>query len=226
MPALLVALGIVGGIAAGLSSSSAPDTVIVHLIRRCARATECLPVGTVRTMKDETSHIWSSSDVTIVWLDSADHASAAAADVDLKVMLEESAEPGRAWAAQRGLVLAAVHQPETSCGQGLVRLWVTRVRRHLASIRLLGFPLANLPQSLNELVLARALGRALAHEVGHYLLGTGQHRSYGLMRAQFTPQELLEPASDARYGLDRRDREALSACRLSRSLRRPLYTVE
>jgi hypothetical protein len=219
MPALLVALGIVGGIAAGVSSSTAPHTVTVHLIRRCAHATECLPVGTVRAMKHETSHIWSSLDVTILWVDSADHASAAAADADLKVMLEESAEPGPAWAAQRGLVLAAVHQPETSCGPGLVRLWVTRVRRHVASIRLLGFPLASLPDSLNELVLTRALGRALAHEIGHYLLGTGRHRSYGLMRAQFTPQELLEPATHARYGLDRRDREALSVCRPNRSLR-------
>jgi hypothetical protein len=225
MPALLVALGIVGGVAAGVSSSTAPHTVTVHLIRRCANATECLPVGTVRAVKHETSHIWSSLDVTILWVDSADDA-AAAADVDLKVMLEESAEPGRAWAAHRGFVLAAVHQPDTSCGPGLVRLWVTRVRRHVASIRLLGFPLASLPVSLNELVLTRALGRALAHEIGHYLLGTGRHTSYGLMRAQFTPQELLEPATDARYGLDRSDREALSVCRSNRSPRRPLYTVE
>jgi hypothetical protein len=34
------------------------------------------------------------------------------------------------------------------------------------------------------------LGRAIAHEVGHLLLGTSSHSPLGLMRAQWTPEEL------------------------------------
>jgi len=37
------------------------------------------------------------------------------------------------------------------------------------------------------------LGRALAHEVGHLLLGTSAHRGRGLMRAHWTLDELRRP---------------------------------
>ena len=38
--------------------------------------------------------------------------------------------------------------------------------------------------------LARALGRVLAHEIGHVLLGAPYHDRDGLMRAAFRPNEL------------------------------------
>jgi hypothetical protein len=41
--------------------------------------------------------------------------------------------------------------------------------------------------------LARALGRVLAHEIGHVLLGAPYHDRAGLMRAGFRPDELGEP---------------------------------
>ena len=41
--------------------------------------------------------------------------------------------------------------------------------------------------------LARALGRVLAHEIGHVLLGALYHDRAGLMRAAFRPDELAEP---------------------------------
>ena len=185
------------------------SSVTLHLIRRCPPMADCLSAEIVRRMKEETERIWSSLDVRIAWIGSVDAEHPAGAAVRLRVMLEEGADPGLAWTVHRGLLLAALHQPDIPCGTGLARVWVTRARRHAASIRVHGFPLASLPKALADLVLARALGRALAHEIGHYLLGTGMHNSQGLMRASFTPQELLELATEALYGLDRRDREAL-----------------
>ena len=41
--------------------------------------------------------------------------------------------------------------------------------------------------------VARALGRVLAHEIGHILLGASHHYRAGLMRASFRPEELGEP---------------------------------
>ena len=58
-----------------------------------------------------------------------------------------------------------------------------------------------------DALAARLLGRALAHEVGHYLLGTRDHAPRGLMRPAFTVRDvlagdrsglLLEPAQAAR----------------------------
>lgn len=40
--------------------------------------------------------------------------------------------------------------------------------------------------------LARALGRVLAHEIGHVLIGAPYHDRQGLMRANFSPEELAE----------------------------------
>lgn len=41
--------------------------------------------------------------------------------------------------------------------------------------------------------LGRALGRILAHEIGHLLLGTSRHQRRGLMRATFSAGDLVDP---------------------------------
>jgi hypothetical protein len=42
----------------------------------------------------------------------------------------------------------------------------------------------------NAMSQAAALGRIVAHEIGHHLLGSRQHSEFGLMRAQFPLAEL------------------------------------
>lgn len=46
--------------------------------------------------------------------------------------------------------------------------------------------------ALHEILVGRALGRALAHELGHYLLQTKTHTSHGLMRAAWTAEESFD----------------------------------
>jgi hypothetical protein len=41
----------------------------------------------------------------------------------------------------------------------------------------------------HEMLIGRALGRALAHELGHYLLRSKAHTSHGLMRGVWTPDD-------------------------------------
>jgi hypothetical protein len=43
----------------------------------------------------------------------------------------------------------------------------------------------------NEILIGRALGRALSHELGHYLLKSSVHTPHGLMRATWPAEELL-----------------------------------
>jgi hypothetical protein len=47
-------------------------------------------------------------------------------------------------------------------------------------------------QSEQDYELARALGRVLAHEIGHVLLAIPNHDTVGLMRPVFLPNELAE----------------------------------
>ncbi|HET7697745.1 MAG TPA: hypothetical protein VFK57_18675 [Vicinamibacterales bacterium] len=49
------------------------------------------------------------------------------------------------------------------------------------------------PGMVRDAEMALALGRVLAHEIGHVLLGPPFHDRDGLMRASFRPGELAEP---------------------------------
>ena len=163
----------------------------------------------VGAMRDETQRIWSSLDVQIDWIDSVD-AAPRAHPTGLTVLLEETSEPR--WTPDR-LLLAGLHQPIGACGWGLAHVWVRQIRRHVAAVRRDGHPFPTLPTALADTLLGRALGRVLAHEIGHYLLGTAGHAPHGLMRPHFAPQELLEDTVQPLYGLDSHDREALPSCR-------------
>jgi hypothetical protein len=64
-------------------------------------------------------------------------------------------------------------------------------------------PLGNL-SAIGQYKLGVVLGRAVAHEIGHYLLQSNTHSPYGLMRASIDAREF----ADLRPGAFRLDRES------------------
>jgi hypothetical protein len=206
---VLAALAMTAVVAAISSSEPPHRTLVVWLIHRCGPATTCLPSRIVGSMRTETERVWSPLDVRLAWIDSV--GAAATHSAGITVMLEEGDYP-ESWAS-RDMVLAALTQPAASCGWGVAHVWVRQIERHTALIRHRDHSLATLPAALADTLLSRALGRALAHEIGHYLLGTHEHTARGLMRARFTPQDLIQDPVLPLYGLDTRDRARLIACR-------------
>jgi len=90
--------------------------------------------------------------------------------------------------------LRAGHEPDRALG------WITftadgpgrsiHLSRASAERLLAGVPELNHgTQALHETLVGRALGRALAHELGHYLLQSKSHTPRGLMRAVWTAEE-------------------------------------
>jgi hypothetical protein len=69
-----------------------------------------------------------------------------------------------------------------------ITMYPDAVAAIVASMRVTGDGLYSLP-AFRDLMEGRVLGRALAHEIGHYLLRSRVHSPAGLMRA-------LQPASD------------------------------
>jgi hypothetical protein len=61
---------------------------------------------------------------------------------------------------------------------------------------------SGLPKNFQRIFLERALARAIAHELGHYLLASRQHTRQGLMRGQLTAEDIMQPARSS-YRLDR-----------------------
>jgi hypothetical protein len=48
------------------------------------------------------------------------------------------------------------------------------------------------PRAMRERIVGRALGRVLAHEIGHIVLQSSQHARSGLMRSSHRPLDLIE----------------------------------
>jgi hypothetical protein len=67
-----------------------------------------------------------------------------------------------------------------------------------------------MPHAEIETYLGRAMGRALAHEIGHYLLASKVHTRNGLMQARRTSSELFG-ADRRRFGIEVAQREAIAA---------------
>src|SRR5262249_46543677 len=52
--------------------------------------------------------------------------------------------------------------------------------------------ISRMPPAEKEIKLSRAMGRALAHELGHYLMASKVHSRHGLMQARHTAYEFFE----------------------------------
>ncbi len=69
-------------------------------------------------------------------------------------------------------------------------------------------PLADWPAHSEEVLVPRVLGRALAHEIGHYLLGSRAHSRFGLMAASYRANQVTF-GSSSRFRLDAGQRSRL-----------------
>jgi hypothetical protein len=67
-----------------------------------------------------------------------------------------------------------------------------------------------MPIMQRETLMSRAMGRALAHELGHYLLASKVHTERGLMKAIMTAVELFTPDARA-FRIDPAQRRAVAA---------------
>jgi hypothetical protein len=59
-----------------------------------------------------------------------------------------------------------------------------------------------LPKTVQHTFLVRAMTRAIAHELGHYLMASREHVAHGLMRGQLTADDIMQPRKSS-YRLDR-----------------------
>lgn len=82
-----------------------------------------------------------------------------------------------------------------------------------------------MPTRQRETLLARAMGRALAHELGHYLLASKVHATRGLMKASLTAAELFANDSAA-LRLEPAQRRVIAARLRGEPLVASLWQVE
>jgi hypothetical protein len=136
-------------------------------------------------MKDETDAIWRPYGIQLEWTDAA-ASEPAPNSVSLDAIVERQFERPERMGWPTILGRAFVKSDAPNWGPIRVSFDATElVLRTTGRATTAGLVL--------DRELARALGRVLAHEIGHVLLGVRDHDRAGLMRAAFPADQLAEP---------------------------------
>jgi len=164
-----------------------------------------IPVALVSRALNETSAIWRAAGVEFIWQHGPSYSPTAA----LHVVIGNEARP----VLEGGLALGWIYFDESTPGH---RIYVSYTNVHqlmLDSAGVIG-PQDRMPLFEREVLMARAIGRALAHEFGHYFLASKVHTRSGLMKAHRTAAEFFGP-DERPFKLDGGQRSLISA-RLAR----------
>lgn len=133
----------------------------------------------VDTLRDQLTRIWFREGVAIALVDAPVPAGA------LRLVLTGATI--HVTAATRNLCDLGATRFVDGVPDPELRVSVTAAREFVRQAR------PDWPPAIRTLVAARVIGRAAAHELGHYLLGVSEHRPKGLMRAHFDGADLLGP---------------------------------
>ena len=159
------------------------STSTTTTLRLCITVNAMLPRGAHTALMREASAIWRRSGVELVWAPGA--ADSAASDRHLRVLVVDGANS--AAPSKKTLAVAELLRPPG--GEPIAMILINR-GRHVVAMTMVAQPI--LPAQWNDNVLGVVLGRALAHEIGHFLLGTSTHAERGLMRSQSNANEFVD----------------------------------
>jgi len=145
-----------------------------------------IPPVVEATAMHEARLIWSPYNVDLR-LSTAD----AVPDGGLRLAVVIASEPeGKLPATTLGSIRFRAGVPEPT-----ILMYAKAINTLVAQAPLLRLERESLP-SVRDLMVGRAFGRALAHEIGHYLLRSRQHAAGGLMRATHRSPDLIAPERD------------------------------
>lgn len=141
----------------------------------------------VRKAVAEAAAIWAPYGFALEGADACGRS--AAETLLLTIGIAGTAMPGRPPIVLGTIVFAPDGTPEPR-----IMLFLDVILRFVASARVLGSVEWQWPRLLREQIVGRILGRVLAHEIGHYVLGDRRHTSAGLMRSMQRSDELAAPS--------------------------------
>jgi hypothetical protein len=208
--ALFASILSAGPAAAPAASSSAIPPMIINVTTDAAELSPAL----VKRILAETDAIWRSSGVTFVWRRAARvvvpyaRASETGPYVPntLRLTIGENRGVARDARTPLGWILfddLAEPQQEIYLSHANAVTMMDQARGVIGIV-------AQMPIAQRETLLARAMGRALAHELGHYLLASKLHTQRGLMKATLTAVELFMP-DQGPFRIDQAQRGAVTA---------------
>ncbi len=138
-----------------------------------------------RLFTREVDRVWTPYGVTICWKPGGTSCEGFA--VRVSVLVAEALPPAASTSAPPvvGRILFYGDEPGNE-----IFLSIEGGQYLVTHATLGGRKVADWPGAIAEHLLPAVMGRALAHELGHFLLGSKRHSRTGLMAAQFRPDDV------------------------------------
>lgn len=185
LPAAMVCAGLLA--AAGAPLAAAEHGVVPARVQVALTTAMTLPDGVRSVLMREVRDIWKREGVEIGWEPFAP------ASRGIRVLVVSGAA---ASAARSGHHWPVAELLGDARGEAIAVASVAAARQVLAAA-----DVADGPDALVAQRLGVVLGRAVAHEIGHYLLNTAAHARHGLMRARIDARDFAD-LRDGGFGLD------------------------
>jgi hypothetical protein len=169
---VVLAIAMTSGRVRGANDTSIDASLTIHAD---------LPDAAQRALVREVESIWRDAGIQIRWV----NAKGADPLRTLRVVVDRrpaSPEPGGNW------VVGELLRFDDGAAVAVASIARAEVVVHAAGTG----PTHVAPDSLVQHRVGVVLGRAVAHEIGHYLLESGAHARHGLMRATFQPREFTD----------------------------------
>jgi hypothetical protein len=200
--------------ASAFAGAAAPSTTSLPPLTITVSASAAVPPTLVKRALDETDAVWRAAGLAFVWRREPD---AARARIDagpcVAPGLRVTIGSGRAADAERrrvgtmalGWIVFDDDRPDSE-----IYISYDNADAYMITSRAVVGLVDRMPVLEREFLLARAMGRALAHEIGHYLLASKAHTSRGLMMATHTANEFFGYERTA-FAIDPAQRQAVAA---------------
>jgi hypothetical protein len=182
--AWVMASAVLISIAAAAHSTYAQVAEVNAPVRICAMYVSQVgaPTLDVRTMEREVNQIWAPYGVTLEGMVEPCKTAGDGPKLKVRIRKMENVRPVGIPRGTLGNIYFVAGRPTP-----LIDLWADE------AIRVMGGNHVTLNQGLTDprtrVEMGRLLGRSLAHELGHYLLGSRVHTEAGLMRRVYDQQD-------------------------------------
>lgn len=152
------------------------------------------PPAVLEAAEQEAARIWADAGIAIAWAHPGNGRGIRPDDlfVALRVALPRSADAADPHRPRR--VLGRVIRESDARPGRLIEVALPAVLASVAGQRMFNRPIVELPRGVHDRAAGRALGRVIAHEIGHWLFGR-VHTVDGLMKPSIARADLvaLEP---------------------------------
>jgi hypothetical protein len=213
---MLIATTVAGALSASMAGAPAPaaSSVIPPMIVHVS-ATPDIPATVIAGSLAEADKIWRANGITFIWRRVAQVVAPSAGAGDavpylpnaLRVLI--GANRGNVRREGR-LPLGWIQFDAVAAPQQDIYLSYANALQLMVEARPVVGIVEQMTIAERDRLLARAMGRALAHELGHYLLASQEHTRRGLMKAVLTAVELFS-FENGRFSLEPAQRRALVA---------------